>query len=255
MNRAEPNLAVRPTSFSKIAHLREAFRQSFECQFVRDSILSRGLATPYIVTRDATVVGYAGVWSKHFPDRIMEFYVDPMSDHLSTEIFYRLITSSRATSIEAQTNIPKMYELARAFCRNLEDEKLLFESRKRESTSLDEMEFRARAESDESEVEGEWVVVEKDQVVAAGGVLTHYNPPYADIYMEVRKSKRRRGIGSFLVQELCRVCTENGLYASARCDADNIASQNTLLRGGMTICGRLVSGQIANLYLVERSTA
>ena len=31
------------------------------------------------------------------------------------------------------------------------------------------------------------------EVVGTGGFLLHYNPPFADLYMEVREDARRRG--------------------------------------------------------------
>jgi hypothetical protein len=41
------------------------------------------------------------------------------------------------------------------------------------------------------EPEGDWVVDVAGEVVAAGGHLTHYNHPYADIYMEVKQTDHR----------------------------------------------------------------
>ena len=58
-------------------------------------------------------------------------------------------------------------------------------------------------------------------IVATGGILTHYNPPYGDIYMEVDEPIRRRGYGSYLVQEVKRACYEMGKVPAARCNASN----------------------------------
>jgi hypothetical protein len=33
-------------------------------------------------------------------------------------------------------------------------------------------------------------------IVATAGALTHYNAPYADLYMEVEPHARRRGFGA-----------------------------------------------------------
>src|SRR6266446_1300495 len=60
-------------------------------------------------------------------------------------------------------------------------------------------------------------VVEVGGAVAAkGGILFHYNRPYGDIYMEVAEAYRRRGLGSYLVQELKRICYEQGNIPAAR---------------------------------------
>jgi GNAT superfamily N-acetyltransferase len=88
-------------------------------------------------------------------------------------------------------------------------------------------------------------VVEADGVIAAaGGVLFHYNPPYGDLYMAVAEPMRRRGFGSFLVQELKRVCYESGHVPAARCNVSNTASRATLQKAGMLPCARLLVGDV-----------
>ena len=74
--------------------------------------------------------------------------------------------------------------------------------------------FREVAEADkerifEHKVEpvGEWLLVVDGGIVATGGIATHYNPPYGDLFMEVDEPHRRRGYGSYLIQELKRVPT------------------------------------------------
>jgi GNAT superfamily N-acetyltransferase len=75
---------------------------------------------------------------------------------------------------------------------------------------------------------GDWVVEAHGAVVATGGFLYHYNPPYGDIYMQVSEPARKQGIGSYLVQEVKRVCCESGKKPTARCNPANIASRLTL---------------------------
>ena len=99
-------------------------------------------------------------------------------------------------------------------------------------------------EADEDGPEGDWVVKMNGEVVAAGGVLDHYRPPYGDICMEVIPRARRQGIGSHLVQELRHVSYEVGRRPAARCDSDNEASRRTLQRGGLLPCGRLLAGEV-----------
>jgi len=104
--------------------------------------------------------------------------------------------------------------------------------------------FRARRARLPDIAEGPWIVEEKGEVLGAGGLLTHYNPPYADLYMEVVNSARRRGVGSYLVQELRHVCAEQGLRPAARCDPKNHASRRTLERGGFKPCGEILAGAL-----------
>lgn len=82
--------------------------------------------------------------------------------------------------------------------------------------------------------------------MATGGLLYHYNPPYGDIYMEVAEPFRLRGLGSYLVQELKRVCREGGHVPAVRCGTDNAGSRLTLQRAGMSPCGRIVSGRVGH---------
>jgi GNAT superfamily N-acetyltransferase len=87
--------------------------------------------------------------------------------------------------------------------------------------------------------------VEVDGIVAAaGGILFHYNRPFGDLHMEVEEPFRRRGLGSFLVQELKRVCYEGGHVPAARCNPDNIASQRTLQKAGLVPCGHILKGTV-----------
>jgi GNAT superfamily N-acetyltransferase len=76
--------------------------------------------------------------------------------------------------------------------------------------------------------------------------MTHYNPPYGDLYMEVDERFRRRGYGSYLIQELKRVSYEAGLVPAARCNVANGASRATLQKAGLLPCARLLSGVLAS---------
>lgn len=111
--------------------------------------------------------------------------------------------------------------------------------------------FRAIGESERSgifahtrEPVGDWGIELEGAIVATGGYLLHYNMPFADLYMEVAAPFRRRGCGSFLVQELKRACYETGKIPAARCAADNVASRATLQRAGMCPCARVLTGYL-----------
>ena len=88
-------------------------------------------------------------------------------------------------------------------------------------------------------------IIEWEGIVAGrGGILFHYNPPYGDIYMEVEEAFRRRGIGSFLVQELKRRCYQGGFIPGARCNPENVASRYTLQKAGFIPCGHMLTGHV-----------
>ena len=70
--------------------------------------------------------------------------------------------------------------------------------------------------------EEEWQVVIDGTVAASAGLLFHYNPPFADVYMDVHESFRRRGFGSSAVQEIKRVAYELGPSPAARCQSPGV---------------------------------
>ena len=90
----------------------------------------------------------------------------------------------------------------------------------------------------------EWLVEWNGHVVGNGGILFHYNFPYGDIYMEVGEPFRRRGLGSYLVQELKRACYELGAIPGARCDPTNAASRRTLQRAGFAPFAHILIGSL-----------
>ena len=248
-------MQVKKTEFSEIAALRDLFRAEAGCQIVRDSILPRGLADPFVVLEDSLTLGYAGVWNRHFPGRLMEFFVVPDHRDRASECFAAVLGATATTACEAQTNLALQHRLVLEHVTTPVVENLLFGEGGGPPASRPDLSFRPRRPSDVGP-EGEWVVESSGAVVGAGGLLHHYNPPYADLFMEVVPEERGRGLGSFLVQELRRVCREAGGVPAARCDPTNEASRRTLLRGGLVHIGELVAAPINRHveWRYERST-
>src|SRR5204862_6448036 len=96
----------------------------------------------------------------------------------------------------------------------------------------------------ELDPDAKWVVEIEGTVAAAGDILFHYSRPYGDIYMKVAEPFRRRGLGSYLVQELKRVCYEGASVPAARCNPKNIASRQTLQNAGFVPCAHILHGTI-----------
>jgi GNAT superfamily N-acetyltransferase len=111
----------------------------------------------------------------------------------------------------------------------------------RKATADDAAEILAH----ELDPDANWVLTADAAIAGAGDILFHYNRPYGDIYMKVAEGFRQRGLGSYLVQELKRICYEQGSIPAARCRAANIASRATLQRAGFVPCGNLVTGSVA----------
>jgi GNAT superfamily N-acetyltransferase len=154
-------------------------------------------------------------------------------------LFRQLVETSGATRIRAQTNDRLLLLMLYDCAADIAVENLLF---------ADGVETRLSSpggtlERKPGDAE-EWRMVTEGAAIAEGGLLFHYNPPYADIYMEVDEPYRRRGYGSYLVQELKRRAYDLGHIPAARCNADNEPSRRTLERAGMLPCGRILRGTI-----------
>jgi GNAT superfamily N-acetyltransferase len=248
-------IVVERSELASIAALREAHRRSASCQIVRDSMLPRGLAEPWAVFLDGGLVGYAGLWVEHFPGRLMELVLSPSVEGRAPSLLAAVADATGAREMECQTNLPLLHGLFRRFVKDSTTEHLLFEDDPDSPSVAGASEawtFRARRPRDGAVAtvvpEGPWVVEEAGRIVAAGGILTHYNPPYADLYLEVVPDLRGQGVGRFLVRELRRVAKESGLVPAARCDPGNEASRRALTAGGMRSCGALLSGRITRPY-------
>ena len=113
------DIQVRKTEFEEIAPLRALYRHEAYCQIIRDSILGRGLADPYLFLVDGRVAGYADVWNEHFKDPVMEFHALPQWRADIFPMFRELLAVRGATHIEAQTNMPLVNNLLYDFATNI----------------------------------------------------------------------------------------------------------------------------------------
>ena len=94
----------------------------------------------------------------------------------------------------------------------------------------------------------EWRLELDGNVAGQGGILFHYNRPYGDIYMEVAEPFRRRGLGSWLVQELKRAAYDLGAVPCARCSPTNLASRRTLQKAGFVPFAHMLTGVVGNSF-------
>jgi len=240
------HIQVHRAEYQDVETMRELYRQEVNCQIIHDSFLSRGLAHPYLILVEGRVGGYGAVGNRYPKDRVTEFYTLPHLRSLALPMFRELLAASQATRIEAQTNIPLMLLMLYDCAKNITSEKILFHDAFVTHLACPNGVFR-RATPEDQEPKGEWVIEANGAVVAAGGFLCHYNPPYGDIYMEVAEPVRRQGFGSYLVQELKRVCYEAGKKPAARCNPTNVGSRRTLEKAGFLPCGRLLVGKVGRL--------
>jgi GNAT superfamily N-acetyltransferase len=245
------DITATPTTFQSIHLWRDMYRVEMACQIVHDSIhIRRGWTQEYLLAIGETPVGYGSVaiggpWTNQ--PALYEFYVIPTERLRLFELFRTLLAACRPVSIEVQSNDALATNMLHAFASNVTSEAILFHDKVTTTLVVPSATVREPTESEAPDAdveERQWRrIIEIDgQTAASGGVLFHYNRPYGDIYMDVQEPFRRRGIGSFLVQELKRLCYERGHVPAARCNTRNIASQRTLQRAGFVPCGHILKG-------------
>jgi len=246
-------ISVSETNLEAIQFLRDMYRVEMNCQIVHDSIHERrGWTREYALALNGAVVGYgsvavAGPWSGK--PTVYEFYVVPTQRLRVFDLFRALLEASAAVSIEVQSNAPLITVMLHTLARDVVSESIIFHDLQLTSLVLSDATFRTATAAEETDLTEEQRkyrgVIEIDgEIAAKGGVLFHYNRPYGDIYMDVEEPYRRRGFGSFLVQELKRLCYEGGHIPAARCNPSNIASQQTLQKAGFVPCAHILAGRL-----------
>jgi GNAT superfamily N-acetyltransferase len=245
------DIQVRPADYEDVMTLRELYRQEANCEIVHDSFLGRRLADPYLILVNGRVAGYGGIGNKYPPKCLTEFYVLPAMRPFAVPMYRALLDASQATRVEAQTNMPLMLLMLYDCATNIATDAILFEDTSTTQLACPNGVFRQTRPEEKSSIfqhtrepVGDWLLEVNGAVVATGGFMTHYNPPYADVYMEVAEPERRKGYGSYLVQELKRVCYEAGKKPASRCNLDNLASRATLTKAGLLPCGRMLVGEV-----------
>jgi GNAT superfamily N-acetyltransferase len=240
----------------EIDGMREMYRHEMNCQIIHDSVHARpGWSHDYLLTEGGAKVGYGSVavggpWQVN--PSLYEFFVLPHRRLRMFDLFIGLLTSTGATVIETQSNDPLLTPMLHTFAPTVSSESILFHDKVTTAHAPPDALFRRVSPEDAPQIaqqeldsEARWLVAVGDVVAAAGDILFHYNRPYGDIYMKVAESFRRRGIGTYLVQELKRVCYEGGSVPAARCNPKNIASRQTLQRAGFVPCGHILKGTVS----------
>lgn len=242
------------STLEQIIALREQYRQEMNCQIIHDSIHSRpGWSLEYSISLEGRAIGYgsvakAGPW-KAAPV-IYEFFVQRPFRSRLFDCFVALHQATGVSRIETQSNDVWLTSMLHTFARDVKAESILFKDEIDTELSLPDVHFRNPTLGELPDVEpnqlaSHGVLVLDGKVAARGGILFHYNRPYGDIFMEVSEPFRRRGLGAFLVQELKRLCYQQGSVPSARCNPGNIASRKTLQKAGFVPCGHILAGTLA----------
>jgi len=251
-----PAVSVTPVSLADIATLRDAFRAEMATQIVHDSIHARrGWTTEWAINEANRLVGYCSVAvGGPWRDRptFYESFVVPERRSRSFAFFEAFLESARPPAFEVQSSDVFTTTAALTYAREITIDRIVF--RDGETTTYTIPGATVRRVTPMAQIQtaiaarqggGEWVVELDGAVVGRGGILFHYNVPYGDVYMEIDEPFRRRGLGSYLVQELKRACRELGAIPAARCSPSNPASRHTLQRSGFLPCAQILAGVFA----------
>ena len=252
---SSPHLSVAQAPPESIAGMRDEYRREMNCQIVHDSWHARGFTTSWLLRANGRIVGYGSVGgaARDPKDTLKEFFVLPHFRADALPLFRELVAASGARTVEAQTNDPLLLLMLYDHAAEVSSETILFDDGV--TSSLDApapgATLRRLTDADRERVfehtvepVGEWGLESGAEILATGGLAFHYNPPYGDIYMEVAPAHRLKGVGSWLVQELKRVCRETGCVPAARCNQANVGSRRTLQRAGMLPCARILRGRL-----------
>ena len=238
------------TRLEEILPFRNLFLQENNFQIRYNACHERGWTDSYIITYNDSKIGYGSIKGNKNPgdrDTIFEFYLIPSYRNLSSIAFAGLLHSSGASFIECQSNDLLLTSLLYQYGQSINSNVILFEDHIVSSLDIGNVIFRKRRDDDivfehKSEPVGDYILELNKEVAATGGFLLHYSMPFADLYMEVLEAYRRKGLGSFLIQELKRECYLIGRVPAARCNIENIASKGTLLKAGLKIAGFMLLG-------------
>ena len=225
------------------------------CQIVHDALHKRaGWTNPYLLCVNDEIAGYAAVavggpWAKQAA--IFEYYLLPSFNRFAFQLFEALLTSTKSAIIEVQSQNKLLVTMMHTYAHQVESERILFEDGVTTNWIREDLQFGVpegkgslSVLNQKGERQLEWEIRKEGQTIGKGGIGYHYNHPYGDLYMEVDAGFRKQGIGTYLVQELKRVCYLQGGIPGARCRPDNIASRRTLMKAGFRPCGHILVGEL-----------
>ncbi len=236
--------------------LRTRFRAESDTQIVHDSLHARaGWTLTYLLSIDGRCAGYGsiaidGPW-KDKPT-IFEYYLLPDFRQHTFPLFEAFLAASGARFFEVQSNQLLLCAMLFRYAENVRSEAMVFYDHARTALTVPGARMECLTPREEIDTAiarrrsgGKWALYVDGSEVGTGGILFHYNYPYADIYMEVSEGQRNRGYGAYLVQELKRICYELGGVPAARCNPANIASQRTLQKAGFVPYAHILDGDLA----------
>ncbi len=240
------------STLSEIQPLRELFLLENQFQIRYNACHERDWSDSWLLVVEGEQVGYGSVKGKEdlgSRDAIFEFFLLPEYRKMASLAFSKLLAASGATHIECQSNELILTSLLFEFSRNIRSEVMLFEDHLATDRAMPDAVFRTREAAEQVfmhhlEPVGDYVLEKDGKVIATGGFMTHYNPPFADLYFEVEENYWGKGYASFLLQEIKKECFRLGWVPAARCSIQNRASRGAMTNAGLRVCGFILEGAV-----------
>ncbi|MGC3946683.1 MAG: N-acetyltransferase [Chryseolinea sp.] len=239
-------ITVARCQLKDIQELRALFLREMNAQFIHDKCHLYGWSDDYVFTVNGVVAGYGCVWGidrREDRDTIFEFYVLSAYRRHETDIMREFIQISGVAFIECQTNDPNTSRLFFENSSKISVQSILFSDSQLTERPLTGVSVVDKSIPDELKRERKIELQNNGEMIATGGLMLNYNPPFADVYMDVPETHRGKGYGTLIVQELKRVAYEIGRVPVARCRASNLISKATLINAGFRPCGYWLLGR------------
>jgi hypothetical protein len=241
-------IKVIKTDLKEIQTFRILFLDESNFQFIYNKCHTYGWADTYVFILDETKIGYGAVWGKdkrEDRDAIFEFYIINPYRKFANTFFSKLHVTSGAPFIECQSNDVLLSSLFFEHAQNIHAEAILFEDDFQTDFTVPGVVLEKKLKNGDTHNDArEYILKQNDEVIATGGFMLNYNLPYADLYYEVNENHRRKGFGSYMVQELKKETYLMGRVPAARCNISNMISKATLLKAGFKVCGYRLNGDI-----------
>ena len=237
------------TGLKEVQALRALFLHEGNFQFIYNKCHQYGWAHTWLFQEGGVTTGYGSVWGKdkrEERDTIFEFYLLPPFRKHANLIFSAFSEACGASYVECQSNDHLLTSMLYRYCRNINAESVLFKDHFTTNFVLPGVIFRKQTPADNTEDGGEYVLEMNGEIVATGGYVGNYNLPYIDMFYEVKESFRRKGLGSFITQQLKKEAYSMCRVPAARCNIKNNASKATLLKAGLQVCGYILLGELTD---------
>lgn len=233
----------------RILVFRRLFLQENNCQIRYNAVHERGWSDSYLLTVNDVEVGYGSVNAQDIRgtrETVFEFYLVPHVRNYANQLFRELLIASGVTLIESQSNVLLLTSMLHEFAENIDAPVVLFEDHSVTDYAFPGVIFRILEENETIYAgdPGKYVLELNGEIIANGGFLLHYNMPFADLFMDVKEEYRKRGYGSYLLQEVKKQCYLAGRIPAARCNVSNPASRATLVKAGLKVAGHMLIGKV-----------